>query len=153
MTSAAKAESNRRNAQRSTGPRTAAGKARVSRNAYRHGLSFPFRADVTDVQVGDYLRAFETEFGGASREQATRAAEGQSELLRIRRIKAELLNREAGRLQERDASSPKSECMAGAFVGKAKILESLDRYERRALSKRRGALRKLRSAVVPKGAP
>jgi hypothetical protein len=118
----------------------------VSRNAYRHGLSVPFRVDVTDVQVGDYLRAFESEFGGASHELAVRATEGQSELLRVRRMKVELLNREAGRLQERDASSPKSECMARAFVSKAKILESLDRYERRALSKRRRALRKLRAA-------
>ena len=30
---------NRANAQRSTGPRTAAGKLKSSRNAYRHGLS------------------------------------------------------------------------------------------------------------------
>jgi hypothetical protein len=30
---------NRANAKRSTGPKTAAGRARSSRNAYRHGLS------------------------------------------------------------------------------------------------------------------
>jgi hypothetical protein len=33
-----KIESNRKNAQRSTGPRTAAGKKRVSRNAVKHGF-------------------------------------------------------------------------------------------------------------------
>ena len=38
-TSPTKAESNRRNAQRSTGPKSAQGKAASSRNALRHGLS------------------------------------------------------------------------------------------------------------------
>jgi len=32
-------EANRANAARSTGPRTSAGKAKLSRNAYQHGLS------------------------------------------------------------------------------------------------------------------
>jgi hypothetical protein len=36
--SARKIEANRRNAKRSTGPRTAAGKARVARNAIKHGF-------------------------------------------------------------------------------------------------------------------
>ena len=39
MTSEAKIAANRRNAQRSTGPRTAPAKARVRRNALRHGLA------------------------------------------------------------------------------------------------------------------
>jgi hypothetical protein len=36
---------NRANAQKSTGPKTAAGKLTSSRNAYRHGLSSPLRLD------------------------------------------------------------------------------------------------------------
>jgi hypothetical protein len=39
MQSAAKLAANRANAQRSTGPRTAEGKAKVSRNAVKHGLT------------------------------------------------------------------------------------------------------------------
>lgn len=39
MASAKKIAANKRNAARSTGPRSAPGKRRVSRNAYRHGLS------------------------------------------------------------------------------------------------------------------
>jgi hypothetical protein len=39
MTSLRQIESNRRNAQKSTGPRTEGGKQRASRNAVRHGLS------------------------------------------------------------------------------------------------------------------
>ena len=38
MASAAQIAANRRNALRSTGPRTAAGKARSRRNAHKHGL-------------------------------------------------------------------------------------------------------------------
>ena len=37
--SQARTEANRANAKRSTGPRTAEGKPRVSKNALRHGLS------------------------------------------------------------------------------------------------------------------
>ena len=37
-TSSAKAEANRRNAQKSTGPKTAAGKNRVRLNALKHAL-------------------------------------------------------------------------------------------------------------------
>jgi len=36
---------NRANAKRSTGPKTAAGKLKSSRNAYRHGLSGPLLSD------------------------------------------------------------------------------------------------------------
>jgi hypothetical protein len=39
MTTAKQFEANRRNARKSTGPRSAAGKARVSKNAMKHGLA------------------------------------------------------------------------------------------------------------------
>src|SRR5689334_4857458 len=39
MTSLRQIESNRRNAQKSTGPKTESGKQRASRNAVRHGLT------------------------------------------------------------------------------------------------------------------
>jgi hypothetical protein len=45
MTSLRQIESNRRNAQRSTGPKTQNGKARASQNAVRHGLTAETEAD------------------------------------------------------------------------------------------------------------
>jgi hypothetical protein len=148
MTSEAKAAANRRNAKRSTGPRTAAGKARASRNPFRHGMSIPIGTDLTDMlEVSEYFRLFMSEFDGADREQAVRAAEWHAELLRVRRVKTELINREAMRCQEREASSSIEECVPTAFDCKAKTLESLDRYERRAFSKRRRSLRKLGMAL------
>jgi hypothetical protein len=41
----ARADSNRRNARQSTGPKSAAGKARVAKNPLRHGLAIPARLD------------------------------------------------------------------------------------------------------------
>jgi hypothetical protein len=41
MVSNTRARANRRNAQRSTGPKTAGGRSRSAQNAFRHGLSLP----------------------------------------------------------------------------------------------------------------
>jgi hypothetical protein len=45
MASEKQIAANRANAMRSTGPKTRAGKLASSRNAYRHGLSGPWRLD------------------------------------------------------------------------------------------------------------
>ncbi len=57
MTSLRQIESNRRNAQRSTGPKTADGKARASRNAVRHGLTA--ETVIKLLEDPDDYRAFE----------------------------------------------------------------------------------------------
>jgi hypothetical protein len=43
MASERQIAANRRNARKSTGPRSGAGKKRASRNAYRHGLTLSIR--------------------------------------------------------------------------------------------------------------
>ena len=142
MTSAAKIEANRRNAQRSTGPRSKAGKARVARNSFKHGLSVAIGADDFHAECEELVRAFEGELDSAKNwEQVSRFVEGQIEVLRVRRSKAELLNRAASRLKT--LYSDMEECVAAGFVQNAKLLQSFERYERRALSKRRRALGKL----------
>ena len=49
--SVSKIEANRRNARASTGPRTAAGKARAAQNARRHGLNLPARLRSRSAQA------------------------------------------------------------------------------------------------------
>jgi hypothetical protein len=142
MTSAAKIEANRRNARCSTGPRSKAGKARVSRNAFRHGLSVPIGADDLHAELEEFVQAFEGEFPSAKdSEEFSRLVEGQIELLRARHFRAELINRAAARLKT--SSSDVEECVAAGFGQKAQLLQAFDRYERRALSKRRRALSRL----------
>jgi hypothetical protein len=93
MTSEAKIAANRRNALRSTGPRTAAGKTRVRRNALRHGLAAvvagdpAVTAEVERVAVaicGEHADPLE-------REQALIVAEAQMTLKQIHRTRAKII--------------------------------------------------------------
>lgn len=57
MTSAARIEANRRNALKSSGPKTAEGKARSSRNAVKHGLTAAV-ADDLDRSYQEFLKGW-----------------------------------------------------------------------------------------------
>src|SRR5690349_1878798 len=71
MTSAAVRTANRANAARSTGPRTRAGKAKVARNALRHGLNLPALADPTlAAEVVELARRVAGEGAGEARHAA-----------------------------------------------------------------------------------
>ena len=93
MTSARKIASNRHNARASTGPKTAAGKRRTSRNSFRHGLSIPIRGNPMHSAEVEHLAA--TIAGPRAdptiREHARRIAEAQIDLLRVRRARHGLL--------------------------------------------------------------
>jgi hypothetical protein len=83
---------NRRNAVKSTGPRTSAGKMRVRRNSYRHGLSGG--AAVRPENVERLAR----EIAGAGadatiRELAHSVAQAQLDLVQIRRMRVSLIRR------------------------------------------------------------
>ena len=146
MTSPAKIAANRRNARRSTGPRSAAGKARARRNAFRHGLATPASLDHAAMdRIDNLVDALTRDFRSQLEFQlATVAAEAQAEIERVRQTKVTLVNRASAQLRDEGARLLSAgERAALAFAGKTEILMACERYERRAISRRNRALRAL----------
>jgi hypothetical protein len=83
---------NRRNAVKSTGPRTSAGKMRVRGNSYRHGLS------VGAAVCPEHVETLAREIAGAGAdatvlELAQSVALAQLDLMQIRRMRVSLIRR------------------------------------------------------------
>ena len=93
MASAKQIAANRANAQRSTGPTTALGKMKSSRNSVRHGLSWPLPLDLATASKVDALARALTprDAGDAEWTSAVEFATAQLELVRIRTIRTALL--------------------------------------------------------------
>jgi hypothetical protein len=94
---------NRRNAQKSTGPKTVSGKKQSSQNAYRHGLSLRISGTEFEKQIKILAR----EIAGDTKNEmkltyARDAAEAELELQRIRQLKAAMYEfiRPSGDLDE-----------------------------------------------------
>ena len=129
MASSKRIAANRRNARKSTGPKSVRGRARSSRNALRHGLAVPVEADphVRD-EVKKLAKAIAAAAGLARPGEAAHAfAEAEFDLLRIRKLRSTVFNG-AGFID---------------FASWNDKLSKLARYERRAFSRRKRALRSL----------
>jgi hypothetical protein len=126
--SPSKLEANRRNAQRSTGPRTAQGKAASARNAFRHGLSSG-ELTVLPTEKKENLDTLIHEI--TEENKPTTPAEqflvdqmvhARWNLLRARRLEAEAL----ARLIETDPDVDRS--ILQTLETRGNVIEKLDRY-------------------------
>jgi hypothetical protein len=127
---------NRRNAKKSTGPRSKAGREAARHNALRHGLAIAigndpaFRGDIEKLVRA--LSSGKQEVSDFARE----AAEAELEVLRIRKIRAWLFDK----FYLADTSFP------ARLAALSENLAKLERYERRAFSRRKRALRAVSQA-------
>jgi hypothetical protein len=135
MTTSRQLEANRANARKSTGPRTPGGKKRSSRGSFRHGLSIPV---VSVSLLSEQMEQLAQEIAGGRTptfllDHARRIAEAQMDLCRIRRARHEIFAQ-----------------IGDGAVLKAQVrnLRLLDRYERRAQSRRKRSIRDLACATL-----
>ena len=141
MASPQKIEANRRNAKRSTGPHSYDGKARSRRNAWRHGLA------ACAVQTGSLERELgqlTAEIAGPDPDAARWhfakiAAEAEYELRRVRTARGAMLAPALDAVASA-APDPNAELDPQAVNAMLQNLSRLDRYERRAISRRNRAL-------------
>lgn len=130
MASAKQIAANRANARRSTGPRTAAGKARSSRNAFKHGFSLKLPLSSEVLSLLKILQA----------ELADRITSEEDEIVAARFVHAQLRLmqiHEARRVAFEQLSCAPVEGDTKSF----RRLAALDRYERYAMTERNRAIR------------
>ena len=162
MTSDRKIRANRLNARASTGPQTTQGRARALRNALRHGLSLPL---CSNPALSEEVETLAREIAGPdanakTQDLARQVAEAQIDLRRVRYARHKLLSdaladphydsflrKNAPDLPVEDfaaflKSMPQGRHKFATILSQeAKQLLAMDRYERRALSRRKSAIR------------
>ena len=138
----ARTRANRRNAKHSTGPKSAAGKAVAAKNALRHGLSVPAALDPNLAERIERLAALIVGKSADTlrHEAGRRIAEAQIVVSRGRRARLFLFADPRAQVtaphQQEGPSAPIED-----FRHVAAMMSRLDRYERRALSRRKNAIR------------
>jgi hypothetical protein len=124
MASELQIEANRKNAKKSKGPKSAAGKMKASRNALRHGLA---RILTGEVSAPHSLVSSISAYLGdpATAGAAVEVARAKAELTRVREVRIRML----------------AELLKSPRDLAVKRILGLDRYERAALAKQKRALR------------
>ena len=159
MTTARKVRANRQNARASTGPKSATGKARSSANARRHRLAVPIWSD--PGLTADALELAKNIAGVRPSPQvmahAQQVAEAQIEVVRVRRWRLDLMDQHLSHLRLENPDDRASELRRDAELSLKKALivldltpqlQLLDRYERRAVSRRNRAIQSLTAGRV-----
>jgi hypothetical protein len=129
MTTSRQQTANRENARASSGPKTVAGQARAKRNARRHGLAARNRLS---GGLANEVKALTHQIAGSNPSTAVLTAAG-----RIAEAQIDLVQARAARQQLIAPSLSEEKTFVWSDL--AKQLRALDRYERRALSRRKRA--------------
>ena len=131
MASERQIAANQKNAKKSTGPRSKAGREASRRNARRHGLAIAIE---TDPAFQDDIEMLAKHLSQSQKvdEHARDAARAEFDLLRVRKIRTWLFE-----TLYYDATTTES------MVELNDKLAKLERYERRAFSRRRRAMRQI----------
>jgi hypothetical protein len=136
MTSDQQIAANQNNARKSTGPRSKAGRAVSSRNAVQHRLAIDIRSDPEFQDDIEKLADAVSKGTQIVREGARKFAEAEINVWRIQNVRASLFEK----YYFARAASP------DGLVELNENLVKLERYERRAFSKRKRALCALRGS-------
>jgi hypothetical protein len=155
---------NRRNARRSTGPRSRAGRKRSSRNSFRHGLA---AGVITNAEHIKWIERLTRKIAGAGAdivtlEWARTIAQAEFDLEQVRRVKLAVISRIAtlggfetsdalrSEGQQTSADADRAESAAMPMTPSDGTAEEIrkelseqsrfDRYERRAATRRERAI-------------
>jgi hypothetical protein len=150
MTSPQQMASNRANAQKSTGPRSKEGEARSARNALKHGLAAPVALDnATAWQITSLARHLvgDQAYDSPSWIYAQQIAEAELDVVRIRQARVQAWNQQAAKWCSPTGRQLPDEGATQTYKALSSLLARIDRYQRRALSRRRTAIRALNGVV------
>jgi hypothetical protein len=151
MTTARKVRANRQNARASTGPKSGTGKARSSANARRHRLALPIWSDpvltANAVALAKHIAGVHP--SPKVMAHAQQVADAQMEVVRVRRWRLDLMHQRLSPLLfEVRPDAELSLKKASILSDLTPQLQSLDRYERRAVSRRNRAIQSFTAVSI-----